>query len=265
MPPTLNDYEYQYRDGGGVKLNTTSTLPFWDVENVVGVSDFPEVGAIIDDLDGTHGSVIYAKFLTHRVIEITGKLYADTSAVESQIEALRATLIPDDIEYPFYFKHPTVVQKQYLCKPFRFVCDVAQGRRVGVAPFQIILLAADPRQYSDETSTALTSGVGTNLTNAGNVFTDPVWTCSVSSGAAVTVRVENTTTGRWVQFAFTAGATGTVTVDTRKKLCMLGSNVQPATFTQNNGWPVMQPGVNNMRITLTNATTGVVKWRSGWL
>jgi hypothetical protein len=119
--PTLNDYEYQYKDAGvGVLLNGTTALPFWDVNTVAGLADFPELAYDVLDLDGQHGGFVTGNYFKHRMLIPEGILFSLPVDVETNNELLKATIVPDGIDYPFYWKHPNKTQRYFMAKPVNY-------------------------------------------------------------------------------------------------------------------------------------------------
>lgn len=263
-PPTLSDYQYQFRDSGPV-MNGNS-FPMWDVTRIDGIHDV-KIKADVIEADMRHGGFIFARYMDPRPISIAGTLQASTGDLSTPIAAMRAVFVPDitDVNAPLYIKVPGVSQRSYLCKPTTF--QIAHDRNVALkrAEFQFQLEAEDPRAYSEETTTNFTSGVGQNLTNLGDFVSHPIGQGSVTSGQAVTWRLENSTLGFWVQIQFTAAASGTVIVDTSTRTVSLnGIPVIATSYTVNGSWPYMIAGVNNMKIETVNSSSLQLKWRSAW-
>ena len=95
VAPTLNNYEYQFKDTGVLLNQANVSVPFWDVESIGGLADLPELGIDILDLDGKNGSFVYSRFFKHRVLDINGTLYGSVSDFDTPVETMKASLLPD--------------------------------------------------------------------------------------------------------------------------------------------------------------------------
>jgi hypothetical protein len=268
-PPTLNSYEYMYKDQGtGVLLNqNASAPPFWDVRRIVGISDFPDLPVDTLDLDGRHGSFVNSKFFRHRSIVFEGELVSVVGDVETNIQALKNTIIPDGIDYPLYWKHPNVTQRYYSCQPAQFSADVEAGRRTGVVPFILGFTAGDPRSFIDLATANWSSGVDTaGFINAGNV--DGALEVRVTANATTTASlvIANTFQFRTVTLTFPVSNGQAVVVDTNTWTVRVAGNVVPATQTPggNNLFPSFYPGNNIWRVT-SNIGNGTIVAKSAWL
>ena len=60
--PTLQEYEYQYKDTG-IKLNGSVAVPFVDITKVTGLG-LATVSASTADVCGAPGGSVYCKFLS---------------------------------------------------------------------------------------------------------------------------------------------------------------------------------------------------------
>lgn len=267
--PTLNDYEFQFKDAGvGVLLNGGVSVPFWDVENTEGFVGLPDIVSSVYDRDGADGSTVYAKYMNHRVLMIEGTLYANPSAVDATSMLMAASMRPDGNTYPMYFKVPGQSQRFYKAKPVKYNLALDQGRRTGSAHFMLQWLASDPRAYNAAVVEGLVSNVAENIVNSGNVESWPLWRCTASPNTAIVVRIENVTQSRWVQYALTTPGTGSINIelDTYMRRLRIDGIVRPGTFTKSGSdWPSLQPGTNSCKITLTSASSGSIEYQSAWV
>lgn len=264
VAPTLNDYEYQFKDSG-VLLNGTSTVPFWDVEKVTGLADFPQMDPKIHDYDGRHGSSVYARFFQHRVVVIDGTLYASATDFDTPLETMRTSLLPNGNDYPFYFKHPNKSQRYVNAKMIGFSCDIDTGRRYGAGKFQIQLAAGDPRHYVDA-STNWTNNVNFNLNNQGNTAVGPVISVTSTATTACNITVQNVTTSRSIQFSFAVTTGAVVTVDTDNYAILYNGAYRSTGVTvTGTDWPVANPGVTETWKVLSNIGNGTATNKSTWL
>lgn len=267
--PTLNDYEFQYKDvGNGVLLNgSNDELPFWDVTETDGFVGLPEIAPIVYDRDGRDGSSVYVKFMKHRALTVQGSLYAPPATFDLVNSVMSLSMRPDGSNYPLYFQLPGLPRLFYKAVPVGYSCSLDQGRRTGSSKFQAQWISADPRAYNGAYDQSLTSGVAENVNNVGNVESYPIWKCSAANNTAVTIRVANETEAKWVQYAFTTPPLGDcdIEVDTALRCLRVDGVLRPGTFTTIGGWPSLRPGANSCKITLTNATAGSIAYQSAWL
>lgn len=264
--PTLGDYEYQYKDAGvGVLLNGTSTLPFWDVEKITGLADFPELAWDVLDLDGQHGGFVTGTFFKHRTIIADGILYSAAADVETNNELLKATILPDGIDYPFYWKHPNKTQRYFMGKPVSYVADVDSGRRTGKMPFHLQIGCTDPRSYIDIASTPWTTGVNYTFTNAGNTASNQVISITATSTTTATITVSNQTQARSYVFSTAITSGQVITIDTEKLIVRVNGALRNVSMTLTGGaWPTVTTGLNTWRVT-SNVGNGTSIPRSAWL
>lgn len=265
VAPTLNDYEYQFKDTG-VLLNGTSALPFWDVEKITGLMDFPELSAKIQDYDGRHGSVTYAKYFQHRTVVVDGTLYASPTDFDTPLETMRSSLLPNGADYPFYFKHPNKAQRYMMVKPIALNCDVDTGRRYGAGKFQIQLVAGDPKQYIDGTVANWTNNVNFNLNNTGNVVTAPVISITSTSTTTANITVQNVTTSRSIAFSKAVSTGNVITIDLEYMAIKINGSYTPVAITLTGAdWPESNPGVTEAWKVVSNVGNGTATNRSAWL
>jgi phage-related protein len=267
VAPTLNDYEFQFKDAGvGVLLNGTSSVPFWDVNKVSGLTDYPDLAVKLLDRDGRHGSSVYAKFFQHRNIVLDGNLVASVTDFDTPLEALRTSMIPDGNDYPFYFKLPNKTQRYIQAKPTAFKCDVDSGRRIGSCAFQLQLVAADPRHYIDGTVANWTTAVNFNLNNTGNVATSPIISITATSTTTANITVLNNATSRSIQFTTAVTSGQVVTIDLENMAVKVNGAYRPVVITlTGSAWPASAPGVTESWRVTSNIGNGSATNRSAWL
>lgn len=258
----LNDYEYQYKQNGIVLNKDTSEMPFWDVIEVIGLTDHPDYKVVTQDLDGAHGAITHAEFLTHRTIVIAGNLYADPDEVDQLNEALRETLIPDGLAHPFFFKQPGLQERYLSCLPVAYRADVDRGRRNGIMLFQITLRADDPRMYRDHPETSFIHNVGKSISNAGNVPSYPriAWTVGTTGSKNVSVS-DGTGT---IAFTRTLNAGDDMVIDTQKRLVRRNGALMPVDVDVTNRWPFLSKGSTTLTVQ-TGGDNGTIAARDAWL
>lgn len=265
--PTLTDYEYQYKDAGvGVLLNqATPTMPFWDVEKITGLTDFPELSFDVLDLDGQHGGYVTGTFFRHRMCILEGLLYSTPADVEVNNELLKATILPDGTDYPLYWKHPNKTQRYFMGRPVGYTSDVDTGRRTGKMPFQLQIGCTDPRSYIDIASGAWTTAVNYTFTNAGNTVSSQVISITATSTTTANITVSNQTQGRSFQFTTAVTNGQVITIDTEKLQVRVAGTLRFVNFTIAGTYPPsVTTGLNTWRVT-SNVGNGTAIAKSAWL
>lgn len=262
--PTLNDYEYQFKDSG-VLLNADASVPFWDVTKVSGLMDFPELVAKLQDRDGVHGSVVTTRYFRERVIIVEGNLYASSSDFDTPLVAMRTSMLPDNVNYPFYYKHPGQTQKYVNAKSVVVRCDVETGRRYGISPFQLQLFAEDPRHYVDGSTVNWTSAVNFNLNNTGNTAVAPTISITASSSTTASVTIENTVSGNSVAFSRSVTSADAVVFNLEERYMTVNGSFVPASVTVTGDWPTTTPGATEAWNITSNIGNGTSTDKSAWL
>lgn len=292
VAPALNDYCYQFRDDG-VTLDPSTQDPntgaLWDITKVEGL-DMPEIRVSETDRDGAHGSFAAAKYTKSRSIVLSGAVrIPEESGVEPYMDTLKVNYAPNESTFPFYFKHPNAVQKLVNCYSLGLRYAVDEQWNANYVPFQITLLAADPRAYSPETTVGpvglpLTSGgmswpltfnfgpttaqVGGQMQcyNAGNTDAYPY---IIINDAVVSPRVKNLTTGNELTINYTTVDGDQIILDTAtRRLFINGSDRTDRVDEFVNHWPLLQPGSNTLQFFATSYSAtadATVKFRSAWL
>lgn len=266
VAPTLGDYEYQYKDAGvGVLLNGTTAMPFWDVEKVGGLADFPDLDFDVLDLDGQHGGFVTGNYFKHRMCIFDGTLYSVAADVEVNNELMKATVLPDGVDYPLYFKHPNKTQRYFMGKPVKYVSDVDSGRRTGKMKFQLQIGCSDPRSYIDIAPVAWTTGVNYTFTNAGNTASNQIISITSSSTTTATITVSNQTQARSYVFSTAVSSGNVITIDTEKLIVRVNGALRSVSMTLTGGaWPTVTTGLNTWRVT-SNVGNGNSTPKSAWL
>lgn len=266
--PTLNDYEYQYKDAGvGVLLNGTSAVPFWDVEKISGLVDFPTLDVKTMDIDGKHGSSFYAKYFGGKIIVVEGTLYGSVSDFDTPVQAMRTSLLPDGNDYAFYWKHPNLAQLYVLAKATDFKCDVDTGRRIGQAKFQIQLSAGDPRHYIDGTVANWTTATNFSLTNNGNTPVSPVISITSTATTTASITIQDVTSGGQISFSTSITTGQVLQVDVENKTIKVAGSLRPAAVTLSGAtdWPNVAGGATETWKVTSNIGNGTATNKSAWL
>ena len=265
--PTLNNYEYQYKDTGVLLNQDNVSIPFWDVTKVTGLVDFPVLDVKDMDIDGKHGSSYYAKYFGGRIIVIEGTLYASVSDFDTPIESLRTSLNPDGVDYPFYFKHPNKAQRYALAKATAFKCDTDTGRRIGQAAFQIQLSAGDPRHFIDGTVVNWTTASNFNMTNNGNTPVSPTISITASSTTTANITIQDVTSGGQISFSTAVTSGQVLQIDVENKTIKVAGALRAAAVTLSGAtdWPSVAAGATETWKVTSNVGNGTATNKSAWL
>ena len=265
VAPVLLDYEFQFKDTG-VLLNGPSVLPFWDVTNITGLVDFPELDTKVIDVDGRHGAFVASRFFSNRVIVFDGTFYADPANVDTAVQTLRSSVLPESSGSPLYFKMSGLAQRYVTAKSIGFKCDVSTARRYGSGSFQLQFSADDPRHYIDGAPVAWTSNVNFNLNNTGNTVHGPTVTITANATTTASIVITNNTLSETITLSF-AVTNGDVLVINTDTLSVRKNNVYiPVLFNlTGSAWPTASPGVTESWKVVSNVGNGTITNKSSWL
>lgn len=270
----------------GVVLNTDVSLPFVDIQQVVGLDNAP-YRETERDHEGTDGGFLDAEFEKGRPIVLTGKIYANSSTMETYLDSLKANFAPSRTLVPFYFKAPGIDERMVLVKPQGCKYDWSELRRIGSTDVQFKMFAEDPRLYSaEETETVIAYGGdagtgfgfnlgfnfgfgpailpnGANITNVGNRSTPVVYEIT---GPVTSPTIINDTLSKTLAFNITLEATDTLTIDLGNKTVVLNGSLNRRGVLSEPNWYLLEPGTNFIRYG-GGAGTGsflTVRYRSAW-
>lgn len=266
--PTLDDYEYQFGDGAySVKLNKWNPDPgesFWDVEKVQGL-DMPPFQQIIQDVDGTHGADVFARYLGPRTIIIDGTLYA-FGDMEDQIDLMKDSLIDVDGFAPrnFYFKHPGKDQRYCAGKAIGFDFDIDTGRRTNRCKYQVRIICEDPITYIDNTDLVMVSGVSQSLINVGNIDT---FIRIVINGGTLsgTTTITDVTNSKDISFALDMVDGDKIEVDTGKHRIQKNDVDHTDALIDDDWFLNLSHGeAQDISVTWTGTADVTVQHKSGW-
>ena len=239
------------------------------------------------DLPRRHGAVDRTQFYAPRVLDIQGRIWADSDAdVITTLDLLKQRLALDGADQVFKFRRSAMTVDEYLnvrvASPLEW--DLIPGRHQYLL-WAVQLVAADPRMYSNtlQTSTQLqtlapggmplpivfpivfsgSGGSSLTITNGGNFPTPP--TIRVY-GPVVSPVVANQTKDKQVATTVTLGSSDWIEIQVANRKLLL-NNVQrndliaPAT-TQ---WFDLAAGANVLRLVgsgIVSGTTSLVcEWR----
>lgn len=246
----------------------------------------PPVRTSSGNYSGRDGGYVGAQFYSMRLITLTGRLFAQTTAA---LETARMNLTAALSAGTVTMKITTNAGNQYLVNCYLDNLDLPIQRSPLTTPFMITLIAADPNIYDN-------SGAGTNtvtvplavgggitwpiawtpvtwapgaqpttVNNTGNVLIYPLITLS---GAMSSPTITNKTTGQFFGFSgLTTSAGDQVVIDMYNRTVLLnGGSILPYVTTSSIWWG-LQPGNNSINLTSNNSAdtvTATVKWQAAY-
>jgi len=256
VAPALNDFEFQFRDDG-ITMNTQVTSRFIDVLKVSGL-DTPDVRSTVEEYSTDHGGYADVRYFRQRTITIEGECFGSVADLEDYLDDWKQNFFPTSAALPFYLKLPGVTQRLAYAKSLGFKYDVDTLWRQGWSPFQVQLIAEDPRIYTStpqSVSTGLptaevgraynrtynmsygsTSTGGTvNLTNDGT-FVDGAPAIITITGDVVNPRIELLQTGQYLDFNLTIVNGSTLTIDLLNRSVTLDGASRRLFLTADSEW-----------------------------
>lgn len=284
--PLTEELTFKLGDSG-VILNTDSTsLPFVDIQKVIGLDNAP-FRETHRDHEGVDGGFLDAELEKGRPIILQGEAYADTSSVEEYLDSLKANFAPSRTLVPLYFKAPGVVERLVYVKPQGCRYDWEQARRIGKTTIQFKAFAEDPRLYAATAtsvdvpfSAGASTGFGFNLgfsfgfggsassdgavvTNEGNRPTPVVFTIT---GPCNTPTIRDDTYGHSLTFNIILAAGESLVVDTQYKTVKLNGTLNRRNTLVDPDWFFLEQGTTFLRY---NAVSGAgstmnITFRSAW-
>ncbi len=284
--PLTEELTFKLGDAG-VILNTDSTsLPFVDIQKVIGLDSAP-FRETQRDHEGVDGGFLDAELEKGRPIILQGEAYADTSSVEEYLDSLKANFAPSRTLIPLYFKAPGVVERLVYVKPQGCRYDWEQARRIGKTAIQFKAFAEDPRLYAATAtsvdvpfSAGASTGFGFNLgfnfgfggsassdgavvTNEGNRPTPVVFTIT---GPCNTPTIRDDTYGHSLTFNIILASGESLVVDTQYKTVKLNGTLNRRNTLVDPDWFFLEPGTTFLRY---NAVSGAgstmnITFRSAW-
>lgn len=289
VAPTLADYQMQFEDTGTL-LNGSATVPFIDIEKIVGL-DAPEGRITTEDYTSGHGSYVEAQYLKARTVSIEGTLYCPPNDLTFW-DALKGNFFPQPDARPLYFKLPGREQQVVFGKPLGGIKgDVQAGIGMGVIPFQVQIACEDPRIYA---STPQAPSTTLPVSSGGRAYprTYPVAYGSSGSGgslqvinngnfrdgAAAVLRVSNNTlnprieligTGKFLKVNIQLFDGDTLDIDLQYRTILLnGTASRRNALTSDSTWFLIPPGSQqlNFRADAYSATStlSIPTFRSAW-
>lgn len=233
--PVLNNYEYQYMEGG-VLLNNSTSLPFIDVHNISGLS-MPKIDAKTIEYDGRHGGYAYAQYVGMRTIIIDGVLYANSNTISATLDTLTTNFAPKEEDFPFFFKEPGIVQRYILCKPIACDYDVDNLRNYGASKIQIQLSAGDVTKYANKADVTMVPSAQYNFTNVGNLETYPEFTIS---GAYSSMSIVHIQSGNTVTIEYNTDNDDDTVIDYKTNRALINGD-NASNYITSRGWAALEP------------------------
>lgn len=293
LPQMLNDYEFKFgQESSALVLNNGAAValpgsPIWDVQKVTGL-DLPDVKISDKEFDGIDGGVVEASNISMRTIRLEGVLYAhQDDSLEAYLDQLKANYAPiarqvngeffDPSQRPFYIKPPGLPERFILAKPISLKYDWDTGRRFNSTPFQIVLRAQVPTQFSPElhiVSSNLSGDISVEhrlqVYNAGNYHGYAV-VRFYQIGNFPDVRLKHVEQNVQLDLALgqdASVANRPVEINMRQRTVFVIDN-PPVNFrkdTTAEGWWRLQPGMNTIGVRTDVSNSGRVEilWRDEW-
>lgn len=167
FPITLAAEEFQYLNSG-LKLNSSVTLPFFDVTSIDGLDAAP-VGLSTTPREGSHGAYAASEFETARIITLEGTAYASPTALEAYLDSLKNNFLPTKRDHPLYFGTDAGMRAVFgKSQGLRY--RKSPSRSVGAVECQVQLICQDPRIYYpfERTLGPYAMGISAVVTIGGN-------------------------------------------------------------------------------------------------
>lgn len=273
----------------GVILNTDSeSLPFVDIDDVRGFDSAP-FRETQRDHEGDDGGFIDAEFEKGRDIILGGRIYTNSSTMETYLDSLKANWSPSRTQVPLYFKSPGVNERLLLVKPLGVNYNWTALRRNGQADIQFKAFAEDPRIYdnalfSQNLSLGATvfTGFGFNfgfpfgfggvssttdeviVFNAGNRASPPFF---IINGPVSNPRILNDTLSKEMLFNIVLNAGETLEVNPKNKTVRLNGITNRRNTLVAPTWFYMASGNNSIRYRADSADPTsflTIQFRPAW-
>jgi hypothetical protein len=225
-----------------------------------------------------HGQLDFTQFYSGRPLGLEGVVVGATPAAAwAQLDTLKGWLSLGTAHTLIFTRTGFAVAEQCAITVEEFLCEVDIPQRV--IPWQVTLVAADPRFYSaalksgnyDPTLSSTGGGAALPvvfpivfststvteliLTNNGNFKSPPILTIK---GPIVNPIIDNDTTGESITLAATLGSSDVVVIDVNARTVKLnGASRADLLQAQSTTWWEMIPGDNKLRLRGTGALTGI--------
>lgn len=279
IPPAGSTIAYT---GASVPLGAVdATGVAWLIEELQGW-DSPDVqGAGVIPRAGDHGAFASSQFYAARALTLTLAALAPTQALRDTARATLQQAIPVQDLTLFQYNEP-VPKQMYVRRSGRIVETYDD---LGHVQFDCVLIAPDPRKYSQQLnaqSTAAQAGTGftspfttplswagvpptgaVNALNSGNFETRPVISIQ---GPCTGPALVNVNTGQVVSWTgLTLAAADQLIADFNVMQSYLnGTYIQPDLASS---WWVLPPGTTTIQLagTSVGSASMAAQWRSAWI
>lgn len=262
------------------------------IVSITGLEDLPNVRSGDTSAARNPGVMPGLDFPGSRVFVADLEMTPDAGvSLAATLERVSAALAPSmNVEYPFNYQLPGVVQKTIFCRVRKRSTPVDIAYAGGMATMLVQFEASDPRKYSTSVTNPLvtlpapssgmtfpatfpltfggTVGGGGIITavNAGNYPTFPVATIT---GPCINPRIQNNATGAVLGITITLNAGDVLVLDMAAHTAILNASGYRAATVTTPGWFALAPGSTQVSFyssdpAPTGATLGLA-WRSAWL
>jgi hypothetical protein len=205
--------------------------------------------------EGMDGGLVDSEFEAPRTVTLGGTIYTSPTALETELNKLKANYAPSALDKPLYYMSDDGVLRHVMGKSQGLRYNKDRSRGMGVIKFQVQIVCQDPRIYSG--TDYIQTFNNSTFTVAGNRDTPHkmVLKCISNSGSAVTLAHTNLM-GEFIYTlpAMTAGQTIVIDVNTRS-IILNGTTSLRATSTVAPSWSNIHPGTNSF---ICNMSPGVV-------
>jgi hypothetical protein len=280
---TLSDFTFQL-DSGPILNDDSASVPFVDIDKVVGLDSAP-YRETIRDHEGTDGGFIDAEFERGRDVILEGMIYLDSNNDETYLDELKANFAPRTAPVSLVLKPPGVDERVIFVKPRGVRYDWESVRRVGMTPAQFLMYAEDPRIYDNSLLSTLipfgglaTTGfgfsfgfdlsfgvtvppAGANVVNAGN---RPMPAVMTVAGPVVNPRIINQTDSRTLEFEVDVPAASSLVIDLVNRTVVLdGTNARG--FLTTAEWWLFNPGTTMILFGGASGSGSLtIEYRNAW-
>jgi Siphovirus-type tail component, C-terminal domain/Phage tail protein RIFT-related domain len=245
-------------------LNVRSWIDTYLVTTIGGIDD-ADIRDSREVNPGYHGETPFPGYYGGRTITLNGKIITKTLfKLRDMQQALRQAFAPLDRERPLIFRGSTPEQDLLIyCKKSQSIQMADEQRTANhfERPFLITLRASNPRFVSSlrEWATKAFPGatfdaIAMTLINLGNFEAQPEIELK---GPMSTLTLTNEANGDWMRLtgAIPTGETWVVNAKDRRMYRKSDGAYRFQYLDVNSDWMMIEPGLNNIRVTATGLTT----------
>jgi hypothetical protein len=252
--------EMRYGRDGYALNRDTSTLPFVDLDVIDGLDNAP-TRMSQNSREGQHGGFVVAEFEDPRVVTLEGTLYCSPTALETQLQLLKANFAARPINRPLFWKADDGVVYHVMGKSQGLRYRKDRSRSFGAIRFQVQIICEDPRIYTDVDYIVTTAGT---ITVAGNRETPVIFTVTASASVTNPAVTHTSPMGRTTYTyvgSVVAGDTYQIDVDARTIILNGATNIRGNVGVSPN-WNYFYPGSNE--ITQSTNLTVEKRYKPAW-